>query len=301
MQSFFRFFKKWRPVITQFFTLAVFAFMLWWLTQNYWRVLEVFRSVGWLQGIIFLFLFTVAYLFSVGGFVTLVHSSGYTYSFAEGYHALNLAQLVAWIPGGVWGFLTLGGALWARGVTKADSALIVLLNTAFGLCAGVLLSAFAVGIVINPEFAWICLLPILGWVFGRNVLEKARQRFFSNSSCLPFVRDGLFVLGLHLIAWGVEAAGFVWLLRIMYGELVSPVFAASAYAAAYFVGFVVPLAPGGLGVREGVLVMLLGGMVSAEGILAVAVSFRLLQTLGQWLNILVTVIARLFGPIGVAK
>jgi len=57
----------------------------------------------------------------------------------------------------------------------------------------------------------------------------------------------------------------------------------SGFALAWTVGLVVPGAPGGLGVFEAVLLLRLGGALAAAPLLAVALSYRLVATLGDLL------------------
>jgi hypothetical protein len=66
----------------------------------------------------------------------------------------------------------------------------------------------------------------------------------------------------------------------------------SAFALAWTVGLVVPGAPGGLGVFETVLLLRLGGGLAAAPLLAVALSYRLVATLG---DVLASLLADLDG------
>jgi hypothetical protein len=64
------------------------------------------------------------------------------------------------------------------------------------------------------------------------------------------------------------------------------------FALAWTVGLVVPGAPGGLGVFEAVLLLRLGGGLAAAPLLAVALSYRLVATLG---DVLASLLADLDG------
>ena len=99
-------------------------------------------------------------------------------------------------------------------------------------------------------------------------------------------------LGKLLLSYGVFIASFMSL-GLAFTLLVSAVAPASgfpflplcgAFAAAWVVGLLVPGAPAGLGVREGILVVLLSGVVSgAAGITAIAL-LRVVTTLGDFLH-----------------
>lgn len=68
-----------------------------------------------------------------------------------------------------------------------------------------------------------------------------------------------------------EGLSFAWLL--------------GAYACAWLVGFVVPFAPGGLGLREGTFAAFLAGPLGAAAAVTVAVVVRLASTLGELIAI----------------
>lgn len=68
-----------------------------------------------------------------------------------------------------------------------------------------------------------------------------------------------------------SAPGFVWL--------------AGSYTAGYLVGFVTPLAPGGLGAREGTLVVLLGPRYGTGIALGISLMIRLVNIAGELLAV----------------
>jgi hypothetical protein len=68
-----------------------------------------------------------------------------------------------------------------------------------------------------------------------------------------------------------SAPGFVWL--------------AGSYTAGYLVGFVTPLAPGGLGAREGTLVVLLGPRFGTGVALGISLMIRLVNIAGELLAV----------------
>jgi uncharacterized membrane protein YbhN (UPF0104 family) len=62
---------------------------------------------------------------------------------------------------------------------------------------------------------------------------------------------------------------------------------AGGYALAWAIGFVVPGAPGGLGVREAMLVTFLSGVLEEKSVLITAILFRFVTTLGDVLFFLI--------------
>jgi uncharacterized membrane protein YbhN (UPF0104 family) len=92
----------------------------------------------------------------------------------------------------------------------------------------------------------------------------------------PLLAEAAFVL--------LRFAGFaccVWAFDLQLA-LAWPIWLAG-FAQAWTVGLVVPGAPGGLGVFEAALLLRLGGLVPAPQLLAVALSYRLITTIGDLL------------------
>lgn len=66
----------------------------------------------------------------------------------------------------------------------------------------------------------------------------------------------------------------------------------SGYVIAWVLGFVIPGASGGIGVRELVITLLLGSVVGTEMVLTLSVIHRLITILGDFLAYLVMLILR---------
>jgi hypothetical protein len=283
--------KQWRGALSRIAAVIIVAMMIYWGGQNYSLILQVFASLGIVTFVFALLWLALAFFFSLLAFVWLVRSLGYSYSLADGYRALNLAQVAAMVPGSVWGWVGLAGLLWSQGISKRDSALIIFLNAAFGLAAGALFGAIAFIATFGWQYTLLGVVPMIGWMIARNTLEYLRQRFFAGSSSIPSAMTGLQILAINVLAWSIESACFAWFILNTLGDwATSPLFIASAYAAGYFVGYITIIAPSGLGVREATIVAILGGSVGIAQVFAIALSFRIIQTLMQWLNIALTLL-----------
>jgi uncharacterized membrane protein YbhN (UPF0104 family) len=223
--------------------------------------------------------------------VLLVRGKGYPFDFRDGYSVLNLAQLASMIPGGIWGFAGFTGVLWSKGISKIDSAIILLLHTVVMLtaCAMVgvsgLLSNFGGGVAL------VSLVPFLFILMSRNRLELIRAKYFPQSSSLPAKPTLVVTLLLGIATWVLVGSAFAWLLFASEGGDAIPYWiVVGAYAASYLGGYVAIFAPSGLGVSEGIMAYILSSHLSAERTLSVAVSFRVIHTLIIWANILVSVV-----------
>lgn len=212
-------------------------------------------------------------------------------------------QIARYLPGGVWdvaGRVTLG---YQAGISvRASSASVALEMTLQVLSAslfllvlpilrgGVASSAYlplAIGLTV------VCLVAAAPPVFSRlvNLLLRLLRR--PALAIEMTYRDVLFLLGARVVAHLLLGIGFVLFARgvsdISWSQ--APVMIA-AYVGAWLVGYLVVVAPMGIGVRESALTLLLQGLfpVSVIGVLALGYRTWLLvrdllaALLGIWLG-----------------
>jgi uncharacterized membrane protein YbhN (UPF0104 family) len=120
-------------------------------------------------------------------------------------------------------------------------------------------------------------LVVAALVFGRLVGLGAR-RLDATTHLTPSAA-GAFVVG-HEVVFSVRAIGFWALLHLVAAHSVpSLAHTAGAVGLSYFLGTVAVFSPGGVGVREAVLVGLLSSTTGAQAAVAAAVAWRLLELL----------------------
>ncbi len=103
---------------------------------------------------------------------------------------------------------------------------------------------------------------------------------------VPKVLDSAKLLGLYSVAWAVYgAAGLAVLAAVGRGGAISPGDGIAAFVSAWLVGFASLLTPGGLGVREGVLVLLLASAMPTPAAIVVALVSRLSWTVVELLGV----------------
>jgi hypothetical protein len=228
-------------------------------------------------------------------FVTLVREIGYSFDFIDGYQSLYYSQLASTIPGGIWGYAGLAGVLLSKGVSKADSVLIIFLNTLIMLTACAIIGITGLASMFGWGYAIISLLPFVFLLLGRNWIDKARQKYFPESSPLPSNLAMLKILVYGIIVWLIGALCYTWLFYSGVGYGVIPFWTISgAYATGYLGGYITLFAPSGIGVSEGLATLVLSHYTATDGIMAVAILFRLIQTFVIWCNILVVILYTLY-------
>jgi uncharacterized membrane protein YbhN (UPF0104 family) len=197
-----------------------------------------------------------------------------------------IANLGRYVPGKVWqiaGLAALASARGVRPITATGAALLgqglsVLAATAIGL------SAFLTG----PESvrpwglaaAAVMALVILFTAIPRSFHAGARLWFRLARAEAPPQLDsvhGLQWLALYALNWVVLALSF-WVLVASFGVSAQLVPIASAFAAAYVVGYLFIPAPAGVGIREGFLIVFLTPHVGVATAGALAVIARIWST-----------------------
>lgn len=195
------------------------------------------------------------------------------------YVQTNLAK---YVPGNVWHFYGRVRAAQARqiptGVVLVSIALEALLLAAAALLVGVYRWPGGPG----PALALAAvLLGIHPWWVNRLLHVLGRQKAFGGP-LPPLRRYPLLLLLGHLVFLGLRGLGFGCVLGswtpVPWSQW--PVLA-GAFGLAWLLGFIVPLAPGGLGVFEATLTASLEGILPTATVLAAAVSYRLVSVLAE--------------------
>jgi hypothetical protein len=119
-------------------------------------------------------------------------------------------------------------------------------------------------------------------IVGRAVQSLAR-RLGLHLAVILEGRQLAAVVAVNALGWlGTGAAVYVVVAAVT-GSAPGFVWLAGSYTAGYLVGFVTPLAPGGLGAREGTLVVLLGPRYGTGVALGISLMIRLANIAGELL------------------
>lgn len=286
--------KKLRNILSPIVGVGVLILFGYWLWNYREVILSSLKQIGLFQLSATVLLMLLAMVLTVFVLVILVRDKGYNFTFADGYHALNLSQLASMIPGGVWGFAGFAGFLWSRGISKVDSAIIIFLNTLIMLSACAVVGVSGLISILGWQYAILCFVPFVLLLSARNRLEEFRKIYFPESSSLPSIKTLLQAAGLGICVWLITAFCFAWMLYS--ATLNSPVpmqIAIGSYATGYLGGYLAIFVPSGLGVSEGLTTLMLSPYMETEIILAIAVSFRIIHTIVIWGNILISILLTL--------
>lgn len=293
----------WRAGLSRLATIGLFLFLTYWgwlhrhTLQNILTDFELEVLLG------LCLVLTLGVALATWGFTMLVRSMGYRFTYRDGYHSLNVSQIAALMPGKIWGYASLAGLLWSRGVSRPDSVLLILLHTLLSLSAAALIGISGLVPLLGWGYALLCLAPLLLLLAGRSRWEALRARCFRGSSALPSLRQLLMILVPGLGSWIAVSGSFTFLVYSFASppDTMAPWFPASAFAAGYIGGFVNPIIPAGLGVREGIITAVLGPTLGSEQVLALALVFRVFHTAILWLHSAISLSVLSFGRRRVAR
>lgn len=196
-----------------------------------------------------------------------------------------VANLGRYVPGKVWQIAGLVALARARGVRGSTATAAAVLGQGIGLAGATLLGLTSLWTVAEePLWRWglpVALLGGIALVLAPPVFHGLVSLWFrlaktdQPEDLGPEKAAIWLVLGLG--TWIIYGGAF-WILVESMGFDMSPVSAASTFAAAYVLGYVMVFAPAGIGVREGFLVALMAPRLGPAVAGGVAVIARLWTT-----------------------
>lgn len=226
--------------------------------------------------------------------------SGKWLGFGMAYRITIISNLGKYLPGKVWSVMGMFYLLNREGYSTPTAFVCSVLHQAFTLIAGVIFITAVLGRVI---FHGISVLPlILGTLLGVIILYPAIFARILNFGLRLLKRDPVVVrltfiqsivlLALYVVSWILYGASFWCLLHGLGVQPESFWIATATFDAAYLLGFLALFAPGGLGVREGVLSVLLASTLTAGLAAMIAVASRLWMTLFEASQLIPLIIAK---------
>ncbi len=212
-------------------------------------------------------------------FGTIARSKGVPLSPYERQRTYHLSQLAKYLPGFVWQFASKGYLLQRRGARAEVSARVIAAEQFWiiggAAVVGLVVATAAVPVIatdvgllrVSPDAASSVLLAVFAACALTGVAILRHSGSWGPRRSL---------VGLSLAAWVALSLSFAVLVASVGGVAVpSLLVGGAAFPIAYIGGYVAPFAPGGIGVREGLLAVLLAPVLETDVAAAVAVMSRL--------------------------
>lgn len=204
-----------------------------------------------------------------------------------------LSSLARYIPGSFWQFLGMVELAADDGVSRMTTFASIALHQALSTAVGLVLAAiyFALAgqgaflVALRPVW-WLvplgllaCHPRILEWTLNQVLRLLKRPPIHIT---LSWGQIWLVLVG-YVLVWLLLGGAFSLLVASLLPTVAPSLVPAlvAIWAAAYIVGYLSLLIPGGLGVREGLMVLLLAPLLAAPGPTVIALAARLWIVLGE--------------------
>ncbi|GAA3337291.1 lysylphosphatidylglycerol synthase transmembrane domain-containing protein [Curtobacterium pusillum] len=267
------------------------AFLVWSIAKQWDRIVHDFASLDVTTVSVGVLFTVVALVANMLSWRSMMAASGYRVPLAAASSIFFVGQLGKYIPGGVWSIAAQAELGRAHGLQRTGSAVAALASMLVSMVTAAIVGIVAVLLASSTGFAtfwWlipvivvglVCLTPpVLGRLIAIAFRVLRRPAQDTTLTWSGTVMSLVWSLAMW-VAYGVQATV---VLRAFGADspALFPV-AVGAYAVAWLVGFVVVIAPAGIGPREGILVLLLGSVAGGSAPLALAVISRVFMTIGD--------------------
>jgi hypothetical protein len=279
--------------VLQYLALAVVVFFLGWALYGNW---EKVRSYQWAFDYPLLALSLGVMLASLSLYAWQWKFSlqrlGAAIGFIKVLRIYFMGNLGRYIPGKVWQFVGWFYLFEREGVRPVRTLTSIAVNQVIQNMTGLAL-AFVVFAGLRSTGLSGRLLPFLAVIpLGLLVIQPSVMERLLNWGLRLFKRGPVAIeltawdlvrfAALHLLCWLGQGLAFYLFIRALYPVLLERLPAlVGIFAGAWVIGFLSFLAPGGLGVREGILVYLLGFYLPSHVAIVVALLSRLWVTAAE--------------------
>ncbi|MCK4453257.1 flippase-like domain-containing protein [candidate division WOR-3 bacterium] len=261
--------------------LAIFYFLIQSLINNISKIPSEnihFDFLKLLVSYLFLIFHFVIYIFS---WKAIMGKLNVTVDFFKSFWMIATSQIAKYLPGGVW--FAVGRIYLAKKekMVGYHTAVSVILETCLIMISGIII-ILILFIVKRFDYTFniifiIALLLLLLLLLHPKVLSLLVNIFLKtlkkgkiriDITYWQIIKLSIYFFGF----WIAQIIGFYFLINAIYPIAISKIFSlAAVYTLSWMTGFVVIFAPGGLGVREGMMTLLLLPILPAP--LAIAISF----------------------------
>lgn len=238
------------------------------------------RTLGWGWIASSLALTAAAKLFLGVNAHVAARRCGIGIGFTEAFRLYNLSQLGKYLPGSVWQFIGRAAAYRNLGAQYGPIRDALVCESLWIVAGASVVGAALTGPALLGILTGSLSTFVAWWLgvgFGLALLAVIAAAIWKRAMLTRYARlawPPARAVAAQAGIWLLLGLGF-WVLARGCGLSVGPVFAIGLFAAGYAVGFMVPIAPAGLGVRDAVLTLGLMPYVPAGEALAVTVMARM--------------------------
>lgn len=275
--------------------IVIVAFMLRKFIQNWQEIrpyLTECRIPLFLASIV---LYAAAFLAIGWNWAHVLYHMDKTLSVREYLHLHMSSVLAKYIPGGIWNIVGKAYLCSQQGVEKSTTTASIILEYVFQIISSGLFFLFLLPLLLKDYFTiWMMILLVFmiivvylllpwGVSLGTRILGKV---FKEDLTGVEMKAGYVYrVLFRYVLVWLFTGAGLVVMaLAFMKLDVLQAVSLVLAYPVSWVTGFLSP-SPNGIGVREGILQLLLGFSYEAGPLLLIVLTTRIWTILGEVLAV----------------
>ena len=292
----------WKRIIQVVVLLLALGFLAA-LLASQWQALQAYDwhiQPGW--ALLALAGLGLSWLVELGLWRAILGRLGGALRYGQAARVWFLSNITRYIPGNVWQFLSMVELAAEQGVSRVATLTSIVLHQAISTAAGLSLAALyfawaGEGLWFARLRPFLYALPLGLLLLQPRLLERGLNWLLARFGRPP-LRITLTwaqiwaLLGGYAIVWLVMGTSFAALVRALtpltWAQLPTLV---AVFAAAYVIGFLSLLTPSGLGVREGVMTLLLTTALPAGVAALVAIVARLWMIVGELIGVGISLIA----------
>ena len=291
--------KSWQRRIVRALQVILGVGLLYFISRYVWQQWDQIRHESLHPDVALIVMAQAGYALGMGaqpfGSWLIVRALGASSSKPAIWHAFFIGQVAKYLPGSVWSLPSRAYLYHQRGLPAARSVEAIFWEASLTVTGAVFLAAL--GLPLLADFDYLLLLAV---VLGGFVLVFAGAVIFFRSPLLRAylqrlpaenrLLNGLKTFELHLtpaqivtitlfyvVDWLIIGLGFAALAAAFGADLTAArwIQAAGLFAGGWAIGFLILVTPGGIGVRDGLLVIGLSTLLDDPLPLVIAVVARL--------------------------
>lgn len=270
------------------------AFMVWFLIRQWDQVQAIQIKLNLALLLLSLFGVVVLFLLDAYGWHLILKTLGHTLPAIHSLRIWVLSSVTRYLPGGFWPYVSRASLAKNQGLDITSSGLSLYIETLMLVTSSLAVGFPALLVAVDIPLSLLSALLIL-LAFGSLLHPKVilLLRFMPGRVGraivvvrLPGLKQMACLYVYYVAFWILFGAIFVFFVRSVYPlDVQNWIYVGSSFAFAFFSGFVMVFFPGGIGVRETTLFLLLGPFLPHPACLLISIGSRLWIMIGEALCI----------------
>lgn len=293
-------FTRIKVIIKVLFLIFCVFFFSRWLFLNWVIIKSALSNTNWVLLFVSFLLLSIAFLLLPSGMFVFMRSMQANFSYLQSSQAYYGSQMAKYLPGGIWAYPSRLIIMKEKGFSLSDSTLATSFETFALVVSSLIISMITLGATfysfVNFEIQIIIILICSSLVIALltlpELISKVTKKKYKipgtlkSIKSIPVLKRARILLVsvfVYSLMWGFAGLSFYVLSRAV-SETFSidciP-YVIGVFTLAWLVGFISFLIPGGIGVRESIIIGMLITIVPKPYPFMIAVLARILWSINE--------------------